>query len=179
MTKRNTRADKTYAFKGNPSYLKILQQGNVDAVSFANNHCRDYGEGSYNDTIAVFKKNKMPFASYGKVSVYRTKGKKIGMIAVNGLDGVSSSERFINSGIKKLKKKKADLIVVSMHAGIEKTMMCRKLSHTMQLRKVQILSSATTLTLYRALRNTKVHISFTVLLISVLAEIQILPTKIR
>ena len=121
MTKRNTRADKTFAFKGNPSYLKILQQGNVDAVSFANNHCRDYGEGSYNDTIAVFKKNKMPFASYGKVSVYKTKGKKIGMIAVNGLDGVSSSERFINSGIKKLKKKKADLIVVSMHAGIEKT----------------------------------------------------------
>lgn len=121
LTKRNTRADKTFAFKGNPSYLKILQQGNVDAVSFANNHCRDYGEGSYNDTIAVFKKNKMPFASYGKVSVYKTKGKKIGMIAVNGLDGVSSSERFINSGIKKLKKKKADLIVVSMHAGIEKT----------------------------------------------------------
>lgn len=182
MTKRNTRADKTFAFKGNPSYLKILQQGNVDAVSFANNHCRDYGEGSYNDTIAVFKKNKMPFASYGKVSVYKTKGKKIGMIAVNGLDGVSSSERFINSGIKKLKKKKADLIVVSMHAGIEKTsviMMFRKLSHTMQLRKGQILSSATTLTLYRALRNTKVHISFTVLLISVLVEIQILPTKIR
>ena len=121
LTKRNTRADKTFAFKGNPSYLKILQKGNVDAVSFANNHCRDYGEGSYNDTIAVFKKNKMPFASYGKVSVYKTKGKKIGMIAVNGLDGVSSSERFINSGIKKLKKKKADLIVVSMHAGIEKT----------------------------------------------------------
>lgn len=58
LTKRNTRADKTFAFKGNPSYLKILQQGNVDAVSFANNHCRDYGEGSYNDTIAVFKKNK-------------------------------------------------------------------------------------------------------------------------
>lgn len=121
LTKRNTRADKTFAFKGNPAYLKILQKGNVDAVSFANNHCHDYGEGSYNDTIAVFKKNKMPYASYGKVSVYKTNGKKIGMIAVNGLDGVSSSERFISSGIKKLKKKKADLIVVSMHAGIEKT----------------------------------------------------------
>ena len=26
LTKRNTRADKTFAFKGNPSYLKILQQ---------------------------------------------------------------------------------------------------------------------------------------------------------
>ena len=77
LTKRNTRADKTFAFKGNPSYLKILQKGNVDAVSFANNHCRDYGEGSYNDTIAVFKKNKMPFASYGKFSVFRIKERKL------------------------------------------------------------------------------------------------------
>lgn len=121
LTTRSTRADKTFAFKGNPSYLKILQKGNVDAVSFANNHCRDFGNGSYHDTISVFKKNKMPFASYGKVSIYKTKGKKIGMIAVNGLEGVSSSKHYIKSGIQKLKKKKADLIIVSMHAGIEKT----------------------------------------------------------
>lgn len=58
LTKRNTRAQKTFAFKGNPSYLKILQKGNVDAVSFANNHCRDYGEGSYQDTISVLKRIK-------------------------------------------------------------------------------------------------------------------------
>lgn len=43
------------------------------------------------------------------------------MIAVNGLEGVSSSKHYIKSGIQKLKKKKADLIIVSMHAGIEKT----------------------------------------------------------
>lgn len=58
LTTRSTRADKTFAFKGNPSYLKILQKGNVDAISFANNHCRDFGNGSYHDTISVFKKNK-------------------------------------------------------------------------------------------------------------------------
>lgn len=121
LTTRSTRAAKTFAFKGNPSYLKILQKGNVDAISFANNHCRDFGNGSYHDTISVFKKNKMPFASYGKVSIYKTNGKKIGMIAVNGLEGVSSSKHYIKSGIQKLKKKKADLIIVSMHAGIEKT----------------------------------------------------------
>ena len=121
LTTRSTRADKTFAFKGNPSYLKILQKGNVDAISFANNHCRDFGNGSYHDTISVFKKNKMPFASYSKVSIYKTNGKKIGMIAVNGLEGVSSSKHYIKSGIQKLKKKKADLIIVSMHAGIEKT----------------------------------------------------------
>ena len=121
LTNRTTRAPKTFAFKGNASYLKILQKGSVESVSFANNHCRDYGVGSYRDTIKTFRKQKMPFASYGKTTIYKTKGKKIGMVAVNGLDGVSSSKNYIKSGLHKLKKQKADLIIVSMHCGIERT----------------------------------------------------------
>ena len=113
LTNRTTRAPKTFAFKGNASYLKILQKGSVESVSFANNHCRD--------TIKTFRKQKMPFASYGKTTIYKTKGKKIGMVAVNGLDGVSSSKNYIKSGLHKLKKQKADLIIVSMHCGIERT----------------------------------------------------------
>ncbi|MFR5088744.1 MAG: CapA family protein [Clostridium sp.] len=58
LTTRSTRADKTFAFKGNPSYLKILQKGNVDAISFANNHCRDFGNGSYHDTICLHRKTR-------------------------------------------------------------------------------------------------------------------------
>lgn len=121
LTKRSTRAPKTYAFKGDASYLKILQKGSVEAVSFANNHCRDYGEGSYQDTIKTFQKENMPYASYRKTAIYKVKGKKIGMVAVNGLEGVSSSENYIKAGLRKLKKKKADLLIVSMHCGIERT----------------------------------------------------------
>ena len=62
----------------------------------------------------------MPYASYGKVSVYKTKGKKIGMIAVNGLEGVSSSEYYIKKGIQKLKKKKVNLIIVSMQQVLKR-----------------------------------------------------------
>ncbi|MFR3346411.1 MAG: hypothetical protein ACLTS6_22105 [Anaerobutyricum sp.] len=82
--------------KGNPAYLKIFteRQCSDDAFLLYNNHCHDYeAKCSCNDIYCCFKKNKMPYASYGKVSVYKTNGKKIGMIAVNGLDGVSSSER--------------------------------------------------------------------------------------
>lgn len=121
LTNSNARVDKTYAFKGSPSYTKILTKGNVEAVSFANNHCRDYGESSYTDTIAAFKKADIAYASYSKVSIYKTKGKKIGMVAVNGLLGLDYCKNLVTSGIKKLKKKKADIIIVSMHAGIEHT----------------------------------------------------------
>ena len=43
------------------------------------------------------------------------------MVAVNGLESFSANKSLIQSGIKKLKKKKADLIIVSIHAGIEYT----------------------------------------------------------
>ena len=88
LTKRNTRAPKTYAFKGSPGYVNILKKGSVEAVAFAN---------------------------------YKVKGKRIGMISVNGLESLNSVRQLIQSGMKKLKKKKADLCIVSMHAGNEHT----------------------------------------------------------
>ena len=121
LTKSNTRMDKKFAFRGNPSYVNILKKGSIEAVSFANNHCRDYGDISYTDTVHTLKKNKIKYSSYTKVSIYKAKGKKIGMISVNGLEGSLSSCNYIASGIKKLKKKKADIIIVSMRAGIEHT----------------------------------------------------------
>lgn len=121
LTKRTTRAPKTYAFKGSPSYVNILKKGSVEAVAFANNHCRDFGNGSYKDTIQTFKKADITYSSYSKVAIYKAKGKKIGMISVNGLENLSSVKQLIHSGMKKLKKKKADLCIVSMHAGNEHT----------------------------------------------------------
>lgn len=119
LTKRTTRADKKYAFKGDPGYVGILKKGSVEAVAFANNHCRDFGEGSYTDTIECFKKKGIVYSSYAKVGIYTVKGKKIGMISVNGLEGTAASRQLIHNGMKKLKAQKADLCIVSMHAGIE------------------------------------------------------------
>lgn len=121
LTTRTTRADKKFTFKGDPSYINILKKGSIEAVSFANNHCRDFGSGSYTDTISTFKKAGIEYASYAKVSTYKTKGKVIGMVAVNGLESKGSASRLIKDGIKKLKKKKADIIIVSIHAGMEHT----------------------------------------------------------
>lgn len=121
LTKRGQRAPKKYAFRGDPSYAKILKKGHVEAVSFANNHCRDFGPISYQDTCDTLKKNKIHYASYEKTCIYRKKGKKIGMVAVNGLENFSASKNLIQRGIKKLKERKADLIIVSIHAGIEHT----------------------------------------------------------
>lgn len=119
LTKRTTRAPKKFAFKGDPGYVRILKRGSIEAVGFANNHCRDFGNGSYSDTINAFQKAGITYSSYQKTSIYKVKGKKIGMIAVNGLEGMNSARQLIAGGMKKLKKKKADICIVSIHAGIE------------------------------------------------------------
>ena len=121
LTTRGIRMDKAYAFRGDPSYVNILKEGSVEAVSFANNHCKDYGEISYTDTTNILNSTKIKYSSFEKVSIFKIKGKKIGMIAVNGLSGTDYAKNLIKSGIKKLKKKKADLMIVSIHAGIEHT----------------------------------------------------------
>ena len=121
LTKRGSRAPKRFAFRGNPSYVNILKKGHIEAVAFANNHCKDFGNISYTDTMKTLKKAKIKYASYAKTTIYKTKGKRIGMIAVNGLESIWAAKKQIKHGIKKLKKKKADLIIVSMHCGIEHT----------------------------------------------------------
>ena len=41
------------------------------------------------------------------------------MISVNGLENISSVKKLVADGMEKLKKQRADLCIVSMHAGIE------------------------------------------------------------
>lgn len=121
LTKRGSKADKAFAFKGAPSYTKILAAGSVEAVSFANNHCYDYGKVSYTDTIKYVKKAGIKLSSYGECSMYKAKGVKIGMVSVDDIGRYGGSAKpLVKSGIAKLKKKGADAVVVSMHAGIEK-----------------------------------------------------------
>ena len=69
LTKSTARAPKTFAFKGNPSYVNILKRGSVEAVAFANNHCRDFGISSYHDTIRCFKNAGVSYSSYSKVGI--------------------------------------------------------------------------------------------------------------
>lgn len=126
LTNCTTRVDKTFTFRAPPSYVKVLTKGSVEAVAFANNHCRDFGIESYNDTRATLKKAGVKYSSYSIVSTYKIKKEKtgnkykIGMISVCGLDSYEGSKAQIASGIKKLKRRHCDLIIMSMHDGIER-----------------------------------------------------------
>lgn len=122
LSNRGSRVDKQWAFRGKPSYIDILKEGSVEAVAFANNHVKDYGEVSYTDTIETFKKADITYSSYSTVGVYEVKGIKIGMISIQEC-GVAKKtyEDTLRKAIKAVKKKKPDLLIVSFHWGIEYT----------------------------------------------------------
>ena len=116
LTDSNSAADKTFTFKGDDDYLKVLTGSGVDFMSFANNHAYDYGETGYKDTIQVFEENNVPYASYDKVGTYKVKGVKIGVVSVYGENAFTD----IKNGIQELKDRDMDIIIVSMHSGAER-----------------------------------------------------------
>ncbi|MDF2486773.1 MAG: CapA family protein, partial [Herbinix sp.] len=118
LSSRGSRVQKQWAFRGMPSYINILKEGSVEAVAFANNHVRDYGEVSYTDTIASFEKANITYSSYSQVGVYEVKGIRIGMISIQET-GRSDCEAILRAAIKAMKKKKPELLIVSFHWGIE------------------------------------------------------------
>lgn len=122
LSDRGKREDKQWAFRGKPSYIDILTEGSVEAVAFANNHAKDYGEVSYTDTIECFKKAGIAYSSYSTVGFYEVKGIKIGMISIQEYKVPKSTymETF-RKAMKAVKKEKPDLIIVSFHWGIERS----------------------------------------------------------
>lgn len=121
LTNQTSRMDKEYAFKGKPEYVQILTEGSVEAVNFANNHSRDYGEQSYLDTIAAVEGVEIAVSGYEKLALVEKQGVKIGMTGISVTSGAATEERIqtIQKNISDLKNQGAALVVFSCHWGVE------------------------------------------------------------
>lgn len=120
LSNRGSRVEKQWAFRGKPSYINVLAEGSVEAVAFANNHVRDYGNVSYLDTIKSFDKAGIIYSSDARIGVYEAQGIKIGMISIQETNR-SDYKAVLRKAIKAMKKKEHDLLIVSFHWGIERT----------------------------------------------------------
>lgn len=119
LTYAEERRETTYNMKGDPSYIQILNDGSVEAVGFANNHCMDYLQKGHDDTVDCFKEAGLTYAYDAVTGIYETKGIKIGLIAVNEVEQGAAVEKIIQSDIDSLREQDADLIVVCCHWGVE------------------------------------------------------------
>ena len=121
LTTSNDRQQKTFAFKGDPSYTEILTQGGVEATNLANNHSHDYGDQSYEDTIQYLEAAGITTFGYDRTAVMDVKGIKVGLIGIYELkDGLGRQQQVIDT-IQEVKDQGAQVIIVSFHWGTEKS----------------------------------------------------------
>lgn len=112
---------KQFAFKGIPSYVNILKEGDVEAVSIANNHSMDYFEKGLNDTKEILDENGIKYAGMNEKSIIESNGIKVGFLAYNGWDS-NYNDKFlegIKNDIAELKKE-ANMVAIYFHWGNER-----------------------------------------------------------
>lgn len=120
LTDSTTREDKQFAFKADKSYAEILTDGFVEAANLANNHSKDYGEQSYNDTMDAFDEAGITNFGYDRVAIKKVKGIKVGLVGTYVLaDGLGVKDS-MEKNIQDLKNEGAQVIIASFHWGEEK-----------------------------------------------------------
>lgn len=120
FTTSKNRQEKTYAFKGDPSYVHILTEGSIEAVNVANNHSKDYGLEGFEDTKRYVEEGGLTSFGYDDSKVMEIKGVKVGLVGIYELpDGLGRLQQ-LKDNIAKVKSQGAVLTIVSFHWGTEK-----------------------------------------------------------
>lgn len=119
LSDRGTRADKTFAFRGDPEYVKILTSSSVEAANLANNHSLDYGETALTDTMNLLESNGIiTCRGVGNVTVGQINGITVGFVGINYLNDQMKTE--LRDAVTMAKNAGAELVILSIHWGIEK-----------------------------------------------------------
>lgn len=120
FTDSDVRAEKQFAFKAPSEYAKILTGSSVEAANLANNHSKDYGLQSYEDTISVLDEAGIVNFGYERVQIMDIKGIKVGLTGVYELAKGIDAKADLVANIANLKEQGAQLIIVSFHWGTER-----------------------------------------------------------
>lgn len=117
LTDRGQREDKTFAFRGKPEYTRILTEGSVEAVTLANNHTRDYGEVSMEDTRKYLDEAGVVWFENLNTRVIEVNDIKVGLVGLYALNG--SAEGNLPKAMAQVEAEGAEIIIVQVHWGIE------------------------------------------------------------
>lgn len=120
LTTADTREQKEYAFKGDPSYTAILNDGSIDVVTLANNHSSDYGAQSLTDTKNYLTEAGIDYCTGDEIVVKEVNGIKTAFIGIYVLDeGIAKAEQ-VQSTVAQAKAQGAQIVIVAFHWGTEK-----------------------------------------------------------
>ncbi|APH04721.1 CapA family protein [Bacillus weihaiensis] len=120
LTTATEKAEKTFRFKGDPSYAQILNMAGIDAVNLANNHMFDYLQEGYEDTKHALKLQQIGYFGYENTYMTTVKGIKIGALGYEGWQDSEELRRKIKGEMNSLREQGAQIVIIHFHWGEEK-----------------------------------------------------------
>ncbi len=135
LTTANTKLEKTFNFKAEPSAVEVLKSGGVDIVNLANNHAMDYQGPGLQETLETLEKEGIQGVGAGmeltaarRPTIIDVKGQRIAYFGYYSADYHAAGEGVpgTNHGLEqriaddiKAVRDQVDWIVVNFHWGVE------------------------------------------------------------
>ncbi len=112
-----------FAFRSPPEYAKLFADVGFDVFNIANNHARDFGMVGFKDTMNNLKNVGIETIGHkNKILFLEKNNNKIAMIGFapygfyNSIHDLEAAKALVKKA-----RKKANIVVISMHAGAEGT----------------------------------------------------------
>lgn len=117
--------EKIATFCGGEKNIEGLKSASVNAVNLANNHIYDYGLPGVNNTINLLKNANILYTGTTNPTFKKVKNVRFAFLGFNDIDKKKATvplayETHIKSEITEAKKK-ADVVIVSFHWGVQYT----------------------------------------------------------
>ena len=116
LTTSQDYAEKTFVFQGKPEYVDILADGDIEAVTLANNHSKDHFEQGMTDTKAVLDEKGIRHFGYDESCMMDVKGIQVGFLGYAFPYELTAEMKKAISDLKA----QCDIVVVYYHWGIER-----------------------------------------------------------
>jgi poly-gamma-glutamate synthesis protein (capsule biosynthesis protein) len=110
------RQNRSFIFRGDPEYAKILTAGSVEAVTIANNHANDFLDRGKEDTRNALDAENIRYFGYEREFYKYIKGVRFGFIGLTEWDYTLDevTERVAAAA------ENCDMLIVEFHWGIER-----------------------------------------------------------
>jgi len=111
------------AFRTPPSYTQLLKEAGFDVMSVANNHSFDFSVQGFKDTSQNLEKAGIKaLGKKGQILIGKRKGLSIAWIGFSYFDEHNSLKNLKEAkALVRKASQKADMVVISVHAGAEGT----------------------------------------------------------
>ena len=109
------RPNRPFNFKGDPDYIKILEGNSIEVCNVANNHSQDFGTAGLLETADLLEKAGMGVSGYHVIDYEEVRGVTVGFVGLTEWEyKVADVTRIVSEA-----RETCDLLIVSMHWGIE------------------------------------------------------------